>query len=54
MSHDPRCADLARIFLDDAHQTTPVRIAQLADDIQAVIEDYLGSLPTPPAEGEGR
>jgi hypothetical protein len=41
-SYDPRCSDLASIFLSDEPQfNTPEHIDALAQDIQDCIEGYI-------------
>lgn len=41
-SYDPRCYDLAELFLDgEPELNTPERISELAQEIQDCIEGYI-------------
>ena len=41
MSFDPKCHELAKLFLDDQGTTTEEATNELAQAIQDVIEDFL-------------
>lgn len=41
MSYDSKCYDLAGAFLEDYPQSTDKECAELAQDIQDAIEDFL-------------
>jgi len=41
---DPKCYDLAELFLSDVAHTTPDDIAELATLIQETIEDFIKDL----------
>ena len=41
MSYDVKCEDLARDFLDEERPYTEAELADLAQQVQTVIEDFL-------------
>lgn len=51
---DPRCAELARFFLDHADdvKTTRADVPKLAERIQGAIEEYISTLPQLVSEPE--
>lgn len=42
MSHDPRCRDLADVFLSEEEYVTEVDAVDLAETIQSAVESWLG------------
>jgi hypothetical protein len=43
-TYDPRCADLARFFLEDAGRLTPALLHDLATDLQRAVENFIAAL----------
>lgn len=50
--YDPRCYDLAVIFLKDVKGVTDMDRSELAEQIQRTIEDFISALVNPDAEGD--
>jgi hypothetical protein len=42
VSYDEKCEEMARYFLDDYAPFTEEQVKELAGDIQAAIEDFIG------------
>jgi len=53
-TYDPKCAELARYFLDDTDDVTEARVQQLASEIQELIEDFLTLTARPEPRRETR
>ncbi len=49
---DPKCYELAALFLEDANMADVTRIAALAGEIQGVIEDFIQHQETVRIEAE--